>query len=149
MCKTMDEVFKKREQLVAQQRQLRQAVKILNSDTFPANKGVEYAKTTYDEQIKNIDRELMDLAEEAKRIQSEVAAKQQEAPKPETDNTEWTIEFDFEGTKTYPTNIALMHENKVEKSKVLTWKDKDAAEAFARWYAYKHGYRVVPVSEIK
>ena len=149
MCKTMDEVYQKREQLVAQLSLLRQAVKILNSDTFPANKGVEYAKTTYDEQIKNIDLELRDLAEEAKRIQAEVNAKQQEAPKPETDNTEWTIEFDFEGTKTYPTNIALMHKNKVEKSKVLTWKDKDSAEAFARWYAYKHGYRVVPVTEIK
>lgn len=149
MCKTMDEVYQKREQLIAQQRQLRQAVKILNSDTFPANKGVEYAKTTYDEQIKNIDRELMDLAEEAKRIKAEVDARQQEAPKPQTDNTEWTIEFDFEGTKTYPTNVALQCENKVEKNKVLTWKDKDSAEAFARWYAYKHGYRVVPVSEIK
>lgn len=149
MCKTMDEVLKKREELVAQQRQLRQAVKILNSDTFPANKGVEYAKTTYDEQIKNIDRELMDLAEEAKRIKAEVDARQQEAPKPATDNTEWTIEFDFEGTKTYPTNVALQCENKVEKSKVLTWKDKDAAEAFARWYSYKHGYKVVPVNEIK
>lgn len=149
MCKTMDEVYQKREQLVAQQRLLRQAVKILNSDTFPANKGVEYAKSTYDEQIKSIDRELMALAEEAKRIKAEVDAQQREAPKPKSDDTEWTIEFDFDGAEAYPTNLAIKCESKVDKSKVLTWKDRDDAAAFARWYGYKNGYRIVSVNEIK
>lgn len=149
MCKTMDEVYQKREQLVAQQRQLRQAIKILNSDTFPANKGVEYAKTTYDEQIKSIDRELMALAEEAKRIKAEVDASQQEAPKPEPDNAEWTIEFDFDGAVTYPTSLAIKCESKVDRSKVLIWRDRDEAEAFARWYGYKNGYRIVSVNGIK
>lgn len=149
MCKTMDEVYQKREQLVAHQRQLRQAVKILNSDTFPANKGVEYAKTTYEEQIKSIDRELMALAEEAKRIKAEVDARQQEAPKPKDDDAEWTIEFDFDGTETYPVNVTINCESKVDRSKVLTWRDRDAAAAFARWYGYKNGYRIVSVNEIK
>ena len=147
MCKTMDEVYQKREQLVAQQRQLRQAVKILNSDTFPANKGVEYAKSTYEEQIKSIDRELMALAEVAKRIKAEVDAKQREAPKPEPDYNEWTIEFNFEGTKAYPMNVTINCESRVDKSKVLTWRDRDEAAAFARWYGYKNGYRIVPVNK--
>lgn len=91
----------------------------------------------------------MALAEDAKRIKAEVDSRQQEAPKPATDNTEWTIEFDFDGAVTYPTSLAIKCESKVEKSKVLTWRDRSEAEAFARWYAYKYGFRVVPVSEIK
>lgn len=91
----------------------------------------------------------MALAEEAKRIKAEVDAQQREAPKPKSDDTEWTIEFDFDGAEAYPTNLAIKCESKVDKSKVLTWKDRDDAAAFARWYGYKNGYRIVSVNEIK
>lgn len=91
----------------------------------------------------------MALAEEAKRIKAEVDAKQREAPKPENGNTEWTIEFDFDGAETYPTSVAVKCESKVDKSKVLAWKDRDEAAAFARWYGYKNGYRIVSLNELK
>lgn len=140
---TMEEAIKKREELLAEQRKFRQAIKILDSSSLPQNRGIQYAKAAYEETIKNIDFEIRQLAEEVERDKPV-----QQVKKDTGDCTSWTIEFDFEGVKTYPTRVDLRIMNAADKRNVLTWTDRDEAEAFARWYGYKHGYKIIPVSEV-
>lgn len=133
---TMKEAIQKRDALIAEERQIRQAIKILKSDSIPNNCGVEYAVISYEERLKAIDKEIRALAnavtEESKSHEGE-----------------FTVKFDFEGEAAYPVSALVNFCPDPKKDDVLTWDSKEEAEAFAKWYAGKYGYEVVPVSSLE
>lgn len=113
-------------------------MKILSSESIPENAGTKYAITEYQRRVAEIDHELVELANSV-----ETVPLKEEQPKPK-----FTIEFDFEGTKVYPVNCIIRFQSNPVNSDLLTWDNEDDANAFARWYAYKHGFRIVPAEKV-
>lgn len=136
---TLNEAIEKREVLVAEQRNLNLAKRVLNSDTIPKNSGIDAALNSYDERLKKIDEELIELS-----------AQIQMGEKPENpeDDKRWTIEFDFAGTKTYPTSHTMMFCENCGKEDVLKWNSEDEAKAFASWYAGKYAWKIIPIDSL-
>lgn len=134
---TRNEQIQKREELVAEQRKINLAVKILNSESIPMNDGVKYALIQYQERLKKIDYELRALAEA--RVEEYDGT---------TEPGAWTIEWDFEGEKAYPTNHKLLFSNNCTQDEVLKWNDMNDAKSFAAWYAGKYAWRIVPVDKL-
>lgn len=132
----MKEAIQKREALLAEQRQINQAMKILDSESIPKNPGIAYAKINYSDRLKEIDKEIRALADQ---VTEDVEDKK----------GEYTVKFDFQGTIAYPTGaVVKVLQEPVLPDDVLTWSSKEDAEAFARWYAGKYSYEVVPVSSL-
>lgn len=119
-----------------EQRRLNQAVKILKSESIPENAGTKYAISEYERRVAEIDHELVELANSVDK-----APVQPEKPK-------FTIEFDFEGAKVYPVNCIIRFQSNPINRDLMTWDSEEEAQAFARWYAYKHGFRVVPADKV-
>ena len=101
------------------------------------NQGVKYALIQYQERLKKIDQEIRALAE----------AKVEDSDG-KTEPGAWTIEWDFAGTKTYPTNHKLLFSNKCTQEDVLKWNDMNEAKSFAEWYAGKYAWKIVPVETL-
>jgi len=133
MAMTLEEAVQKREELVAEQRKYAQAIKILKSESIPENGAIRTAIGLYESKIKLIDEQLKELANKALT----------------TVKPEWTIEFNFEGERTYITECKIVVEKYPDPDDLLTWDSKEAAESFAKWYGYKHGWEIVPVSQHK
>ena len=111
-------------------------MKILKSESIPENAGTKYAISEYERRVAEIDNELVELANSV-----ETVPVKEEKPK-------FTIEFDFEGTKVYPVNCIIRFQSNPINSDLMTWDSEDEAQAFARWYAYKHGFKVVPAEKV-
>ncbi len=132
----MSEAIEKREELLAEQRKINQAIKILKSESIPHNYGIEYAETLYNERLAEIDREIKRIAREAE-------------PDPgKVDCNKYTVEFDFEGTRAYPTVAGCVMIPSLDPDKVLKFDDEEQAKCFASFYAYKHGWKVVKISDM-
>lgn len=134
---TRNEQIQKREELVAEQRKINLAVKILKSESIPMNDGVKYALIQYQERLKKIDHEIRVLAEakvEDYDCKNEACA--------------WTIEWDFDGVKSYPTKHKLLFSNNCTQDEVLKWNDMNSAKSFASWYAGKYAWKIVPVDKL-
>ena len=138
---TREEIINMRETLVAEQRKLRQAIKILQSDSIVMTPGIQHTVVEYNDRIKEIDAEIKKLAEEYRTMEHKENEK--------TEPSEWTIEFDFEGEKVYPTTCLLRFQYHPSSENVLTWNDMDEAKAFARWYSGKYGFKIIPADHIK
>lgn len=133
MAMTLEEAVQKREELVAEQRKYAHAIKILKSESIPENGAIKTAIDIYESKIKMIDENLKDLSNQVL-----------DAEKPE-----WTIEFNFEGESTYITECRIGIEKNPDADDLITWDSKESAEEFAKWYGYKHGWKIVPVSQYK
>ena len=134
---TRNEQIQKREELVAEQRKINLAIKILKSESIPENAGVKYAIIQYQERLNAIDREIRALAE----------AKIEEYDG-KTEPSGWTIEWDFEGVKTYPTRHKILFSNDCTRDEVLKWNDMNEAKSFAAWYSGKYAWKIVPVDTL-
>lgn len=133
---TIEEATQKREVLLAEQRRLNQAVKILKSESIPENAGTKYAISEYERRVAEIDNELVELANSVETVPAK------------EEKSKFTIEFDFEGAKVYPVNCIIRFQSNPINSDLMTWDSEAEAEAFARWYAYKHGFKVVPAEKV-
>lgn len=132
----MNEAIEKREELLAEQRKINLAIKILKSDSIPDNYGIQYAETLYQERLKEIDQEIKNLAAQV------------ETEHDHTNDNKWTVVFDFEGTKTYPIQSAIFWSTELDLDKILKFDDKSQAECFGAFYAYKHGWKAVRISDL-
>lgn len=141
---TREEIINKRETLVAEQRKLRQGIKILQSGTFIATPGIQKTIEEYNLRIERIDEEIKKLAEDYQALMQE----QVQSEKEKTDQTEWTIMFDFDGDKVYPTDCVVRFRTHPDRDEVLKWKNKNEAFAFGRWYSGKYGFKIVPVDKV-
>ena len=101
------------------------------------NDGVKYALIQYQERLKKIDHEIRVLAE----------AKVEEYDG-KTEPCAWTIEWDFEGEKAYPTNHKLLFSSECTQDEVLKWNDMNEAKSFAAWYASNYPWKIVPVDKL-
>ena len=131
---TREEQIKKRDDLVAEQRKINLAIKILKSDSIPMNEGVKYALIQYQERIKKIDNELRELADQAVDTTKEASG--------------WTIQFNTDGEEYYPTCNRMLCKKGCTREEVLTWNDMNAAKSFAEWYASKYTWKIVPVETL-
>lgn len=61
---TINEAIEKREELLAEQRKLRQAVKILKSESIPENYNINRSINEFHQRIDEIDDEIKQLANE-------------------------------------------------------------------------------------
>lgn len=61
---TQNEAIEIREKLLAEQRRLNAAVKVLESDTCPTNAGIRMAISQYKARISLIDEEIRELADQ-------------------------------------------------------------------------------------
>ena len=131
---TRTEQLKKRDELVAEQRKINLAIKILKSDSIPMNEGVKYALIQYQERLKMIDSELRALAEQQVDTTKEPSG--------------WTIQFDNDGVAYYPTCNRMLCKDGCTREEVLTWNDMNAAKSFAEWYASKYDWKIVPIETL-
>lgn len=132
----INEAIEKREELLAEQRKINLAIKILKSDSIPNNYGIQYAETLYQERLKEIEREIKSLADQV------------ETEREHSNDNKWTVEFDFEGTRAYPTVAGCVMIPNLDPDKVLKFDDEEQAKCFAAFYAYKHGWKVVKISDL-
>lgn len=142
---TKEEIINKRETLVAEQRKLRQGIKILQSGTFIATPGIQKTIEEYNLRIDRIDEEITKLAEDYQVLMQA----QVQSVKENTDQTEWTIRFDFEGDDVYPTDCVVKFKTRPARDELLTWKSKNEAFAFGRWYSGKYGFKIIPVDQVE
>lgn len=65
---TLEEAIQKREKLLAEEREIRQAVKILHSDTFPKWNGyISMAIDAYEDRLSRIPYEIEQLAKQVEK----------------------------------------------------------------------------------
>lgn len=145
---TKDEIINKRETLVAEQRKLRQGIKILQSGTFISTPGIQKTIEEYNLRIERIDEEIKKLAEDYQALmQAQVQSENEKTD--HTDHTEWTIMFDFDGDKVYPTDCVVRFRTHPDRDEVLKWKNKHEAFEFGRWYSGKYGFKIVPLDKVE
>lgn len=90
---TMQEAIEKRETLLAEERKINHAIKVLHSDTIPQCAGITMAIGQYNRRLREITEEIREIADE---YEADVAQEAKQEEKPKTEMPTWTGDSDID-----------------------------------------------------